>query len=211
MGAPRKNPPPNALADIDRLAQSGYSTTGLARFFKVSRSVIVRWFKEDEHFEETFEQGIDVYRQSLEEKIIAYTAAGKQCAGLIFLMKARFKYFDVPNNAATKVDVNVAVATPVMIVRDFGTDEEWAERALAQQQSLTSPEAKRSLPISTPKTIAPSWIEGHILTTENETEEIPQYVRDSVAMWIEAFIEESDEVVSTPAKPVEAPVWRGNA
>ena len=79
-----------------------------------------------------------MYRQTIEEKIIAYTAAGKQCAGLIFLMKARFKYFDVPNNAAAKVDVNVNNVHPVMVVHDFGTDEEWQQKALAQQRSLAA-------------------------------------------------------------------------
>ncbi|HEX4286118.1 MAG TPA: hypothetical protein VHZ28_13570 [Terracidiphilus sp.] len=189
MGAPRKNPPPNALADIDRLAQIGYSTTGLARFFKVSRRVILRWFEENDIFEETFEQGIDVYRQSIEEKIIAYTAAGKPCAGLIFLMKSRFKYYDIPNNA-TKVDVNVAVAQPVLIIKDHGSNDEWAAKALAQQQALTAPEARISLPINKPDTALP-WIEGNISSDDDEVDE-----------------EASDTV---PTKMLDVPSWRGNA
>lgn len=136
MPAKRIHPPSNALAEIERLAQQGYSQTGLARFFGVSRQTVKRWLEENERLEEAYEQGIDSYRQSIEEKIIVYTAAGKQCAGLIFLMKSRFKYFDIPSNAAAKVDVNVNHVQPVMIVKDHGTDEDWAKKLAAQQRVL---------------------------------------------------------------------------
>jgi hypothetical protein len=44
-----------------------------------------------------------------------------------------YREFDSPHS---KVDVAVAIAQPVMVVRDHGTDEEWQAKAIAQQQAL---------------------------------------------------------------------------
>lgn len=135
MAMPRKNPPINALADIEQLALKGHSTIGLAKHFGVSRSVIARWFEENEKFEEAYEQGRDAYRQALEEQIIAMTLAGKIPTGLIYLLKAKFKMYDQPGSSV-KVDVPITTVQSVMVVKDHGTDEEWAAQAARQQRKL---------------------------------------------------------------------------
>jgi transposase len=136
MAAPRKHPPAGALEEIERMALKGHSTTGIAKFFNVSRACVKRWFEENERFEEAYEQGRDAYRQALEEQLVAATLAGRNVAGLIYLLKSKFKMYDVPNTAANKVDVNVNTVHPVMVVKDMGSDEEWSARAAKQQAEL---------------------------------------------------------------------------
>jgi hypothetical protein len=137
MAAPRKYPPSNALADIERLACKGHSTIGLAKYFGVSRPLIMRWFEDYPHFEETYEQGRDTYRQTLEEQIIQMTLLNKNPAGLIYLLKAKFKMYDQPNKNDT-VSVAVEVKS-VMVVRDHGSDADWQAKAAEQQRKLTAP------------------------------------------------------------------------
>ena len=139
MAAHRKHPPKDALETIERLAAKGYSTVGLAKHFNVSRSVVARWFEENETFEEAYEQGRDSYRQSLEEQIVAMGLAGKNCGGLIYLLKAKFKMFDMPQQE-TKVDVALNQPVSVMVVKDHGTDAEWEAKVAAQQRALAAPE-----------------------------------------------------------------------
>lgn len=160
--APRKWPPPNAIEDIERLACKGHSTIGLAKFFGVSRPTITRWFAENEKFEESYEQGRDMYRQALEEQIIQITLAGKNPAGLIYLLKSKFRMFDVPNNKPDTINVGVEVK-PVMYVIDHGTDADWQAKALEQQRKLTAPTIEAKLvtassdEVMLPILSAPAW------------------------------------------------------
>lgn len=135
MGAPRKNPPSNALAEIERLAGKGHSTIGLAKFFNVARSVIKRWFEEDERLEEAYERGRDSYRQALEEQIVSMTLAGRIPTGLIYLLKAKFKMYDQPSSNQ-RIDVAVNAPQSVLVVKDHGSDEEWEAKAAEQQRKL---------------------------------------------------------------------------
>lgn len=153
MPAPRKHAPKNAAVAVHDLAAKGVSTTGIAKHFKVSRALVARWFEEDEHLEEIYEQGRDSYRQELEERIIAMTVAGKNPAGFIYLLKSKFKMFDVPY--VPKVDVNVDARTQsVMYVTSHGTDEEWAARCAAQQRGvILSADSPR--PVTVPELQAP--------------------------------------------------------
>lgn len=181
MGAPRKNPPKDAAADIERLAGKGHSTVGVGKFFNVARTTVMRWFEDEPGLEEAYERGRDSYRQELEEKIIALTIAGKQCAGLIYLMKAKFKFYDVPSSN-TQVDVAVAVATPVLVVRSHGSDEEWAAKAAEQQRRLMQDTAPRML----------------------EAPESPLQGFETAA----AMNGMPAPVVTAPAAFCEAPVWK---
>lgn len=92
-------------------------------------------------------------------ELLQMARSGKgNAAGIIYTLKAKFKQFEVPNNAAAKVDVAVAVA-PVMVVRDHGSDEEWAAKCVAQQRALTT-EAGTHVIEAKPAPIqieAPSW------------------------------------------------------
>ena len=114
MPMPRKYPPSGALETIEALALKGNSMTGLAKHFNVHRDVVGRWFEENSSFEEAYEKGRDSYRQALEEQIIAMTLAGKNPAGLIYLLKAKFKMYDQPNKNDT-INVGVQVETQPVI------------------------------------------------------------------------------------------------
>src|SRR5690348_11994725 len=104
MAAPRKHPPKDAADVIERLAEKGHSTIGVAKHFGVAQSTVRRWF-ENEALNDAYERGRDTYRQRLEEQIVAMGLAGKNPAGLIYLMKSKFRLFDVPS-ANSKVDVS---------------------------------------------------------------------------------------------------------
>jgi hypothetical protein len=202
MAAPRKHPPSNALADIERLALKGNSITGLAKFFGVSRATVARWFEENENFVEAYEQGRDAYRQTLEEQIVSMTLAGKIPAGLIYLLKAKFKMYDQPGSGKL-VDVNVAVApTNVLVMRDHGSDEEWQAKALAQQKALTLDAATivpaSMLPIDEPVSL-PAPV-------------VPAYYGPPVMSWESHLSLAQMPSPNAPKAPTwEAPAWKQNA
>jgi hypothetical protein len=149
MAAHRKFPPDDAALSIELLASKGHSTIGLAKFFSVSRSVIARWFQDDENLEECYEQGRDSYRQTLEEQIIQMTMANKNPAGLIYLLKAKFKMYDQPSSKPL-VDLSVNPVQNVLVIKDLGTNEEWAAKAAAQQRALIA-DCSSPVQLNTPK------------------------------------------------------------
>jgi hypothetical protein len=130
------------------------------------------------------------------------TLAGKIPAGLIYQLKAKFKMYDQPGSGKL-VDVNVAVAPqPVLIVKDYGTDEQWQAKALAQQKALTldaativpAPMLPIDEPVSLPAPVAPACYGPPVMPWESQpvfgTEAIP----------------------NAPKAPTwEAPVWKQNA
>jgi hypothetical protein len=128
MGAPRKNPPKNAAEEIERLAAQGYSMIGLCKHFGVARPTLKRWLEEDEELQDAYEGGRDAQRQQLETLLMQSAVAGKNAnANAMFILKCKFGWreMDSPN---TKVDVAVAVSNSVLVVKDHGTDEQWAAR-----------------------------------------------------------------------------------
>lgn len=136
MGAPRKNPPANAVAEIRALASQGSTYVGIAKRFGVAKETLTRWLEDDPKLAESFEQGKDEEREKLHNALSKKALAGDIIAAM-FLLKSRHKYDD---KAGQRVDVNVDVAVaPVMVVKDHGTDEEWAARVSAQQRALTQP------------------------------------------------------------------------
>jgi DNA invertase Pin-like site-specific DNA recombinase len=50
MGAPRKNPPKDAVESIERLAAQGHSIIGIAKQLGVSRETFKRWCKKTKRF-----------------------------------------------------------------------------------------------------------------------------------------------------------------
>jgi transposase len=186
MAAPRKNPPKDALADIERLAGKGYSTVGLAKHFNVARSVVMRWFEENQSFEEAYEQGRDSYRQALEEQIVSMTLAGKNPAGFIYLLKAKYKMYDQASSS-TKVDVAVNAPQAVMLVTDHGTDAQWAAKVAEQQRKLTQGDAQASFP----RLPAPQEASETSAEPVGFPESVPAYIR--------------------PSAPIYAPSWKGRS
>ncbi|HEX4029239.1 MAG TPA: hypothetical protein VHX20_02700 [Terracidiphilus sp.] len=136
MGALRKHPPINAVADIERLASEGFAIVGIAKHLGVGKDTFKRWRDEISAIDEAFEHGREMERQTLHALIKRDAVAGKPAnANAMFLLKCRHNYREM-DSPHTKVDVNVAAIQPVMIVRDHGTDEEWAAKCAAQQQKL---------------------------------------------------------------------------
>jgi hypothetical protein len=207
MAAPRKHPPSNALLETERLAAQGHSVIGIARALGVSKGTFKRWCEENDALLEAFEVGRDSHRQYLVSLIVEAAKANKGAnANAMFLLKTMhgFREFDSAN---TKVDVNVAVAQPVMIVKDFGTDSEWQAKALAQQKALTldaahiAPALPIHEPVSLPAPVAPAYYGPPVFPWQSQP--------------VLAPICEPESNQSTPATPPapmsEAPAWRGNA
>ena len=146
MAAPRKYPPKDAAATIERLAAQGYAQVGIAKEFGVAASTLRRWMEEDEALQEAFDVGRETERRELHALIKRDAVAGKSAnANAMFLLKCRHGYreFDSPN---TKVDVAVNVPQAVMIVKDHGSDEEWAAKVAEQQRRLVTDAAAPMLP-----------------------------------------------------------------
>ena len=136
MAAHRKLPPDEAAPEIERLAAEGFSFLGIAAHFKVSRECFKRWLDEDEGLNEAFEIGRETERQALHALVVASAKANKPAnVNAFFLLKARHGYVETDNR--TKVNVDVAVNS-VLVVKDHGSDEEWAAKCAAQQRALTA-------------------------------------------------------------------------
>jgi hypothetical protein len=135
MAAHRKYAPKDAVEVTERLAAQGHSIVGIAKQLGVTRETFKRWCDEDAALQEAFEIGRETERQALHALIVQSAVLNKPAnVNAFFILKARHGYRenDAPN---TKVDVAVAVS-PVMVVRDHGTDEEWAAKAQEQQRKL---------------------------------------------------------------------------
>ena len=107
---------------------------GIAKYFGVAKETLTRWIEDDLDLAEAFERGKDEEREKLHNALSKKALAGDIVAAM-FLLKSRHKYDD---KAAQRTDVNLAVnvATPVLVVKDHGTDEEWAAKVQAQQRQL---------------------------------------------------------------------------
>ena len=140
MAALKKYPPKDAAAKIEQLAAQGYAQVGIAKEFGVAASTLKRWMEEDESLREAFDVGREAERRELHGLIKRDAVAGKQAnANAMFLLKCRHGYRE-QDTPGTKVDVAVNVPQPVLLVRDYGTDEEWAAKAAEQQRKLVSGE-----------------------------------------------------------------------
>jgi hypothetical protein len=190
MGAPRKHPPKDAGETIQRLAAQGFSNIGIAKHFGVSKETVRRWLEEDESLQEAFEMGREVERQALHAAVFRSAMEGKPAnVNAFFILKARFGYVEA-DHRSTNVSVDVKVQS-VMVVKDHGTDEEWAAKAAEQQRNLTLNAASPS-----------KQIEANIAA--------PQAFEDSSVAWIL-----SAPAPPSPAYPVSpssssAPAWKGN-
>lgn len=154
MAAPRKNPPQGAAEVIQSLAAQGFAPIGIAKHFNVSKDTLKRWLEESASLQEAFEMGRETERQALHALIVQSAAANKPAnVNAFFILKSRHGYRenDSPN---TNITVAVPVA-PVMIVKDFGTDEEWAAKAAKQQRKLVQ-SAQQPAALLPPSWEAPS-------------------------------------------------------
>jgi hypothetical protein len=133
MGAPRKHPPKNAAATIEKLAAEGHSQVGIAKHLGVGRIAFLRWLDEDETLKEAFEVGRETERFYLHSLIVKAAVVNKGAnANAMFLLKARHGYRE---NDQQNVQVEVKVQN-VMRVTDHGSDEEWAAKSAEQQRRL---------------------------------------------------------------------------
>jgi hypothetical protein len=155
MGAPRKHPPNGAAEVIQRMAAEGHAIIGIAKHLGVSRETFKRWCEESESLQEAFEIGRETERQALHALIVQSAVANKPAnVNAFFILKARHGYRD-NDSPNSKVDVSVAVATNVLVVKDHGTDEQWAAKAAEQQRRLSAPETAGGPLLEAPRVDAP--------------------------------------------------------
>ena len=198
MAAHRKLPPDGAAEDIQRLAAEGFSQLGIAAHFKVSRECFKRWIEEDEALNEAYELGKETERQALHAMVVASARANKPAnVNAFFLLKARHGYVESDNR--TKVSVDVALNN-VLVVRDHGSDEEWAAKAAAQQRALTEQlPAPRQLDASNASpvdAVAPSY-GSPVFDWQTQPSLAPIYAPEPIPV--------------APVAPVAAPAWRKRA
>jgi hypothetical protein len=151
MGAPRKHPPQGAAETIQRLASTGFAIIGIAKEFKVAKETLKRWLEDSETLQEAFDTGREIERQALHASVYRSAMEGKPAnVNAFFLLKARHGYVEA-DQRSTNVNVGVTVAPSVMIVKDHGTDDQWAAKAAEQQRRLVlDSEASHSLPSPAP-------------------------------------------------------------
>ena len=192
MGAPRKNPPKDAAATIERMSAAAHGMVGIAKHFGVSRDTLKRWCEEDEALQEAYELGREIERQALHALIVADAAARKGSNGnAMFILKCKFGYRE---NDSSNTNVNVGVAiepTNVMVVKDYGSDENWAARAEAQQRALMADIAKMH---PGPDETVPKQIEASLTPSEPIAYPVPQW-------------EASETVTVPPAQSYAPPSW----
>jgi hypothetical protein len=135
MGAPRKHPPKDAAATIEQLAAQGHAIIGIAKKLGVSKETFKRWCEDDDTLQEAFEIGRETERQALHALIVQSAVMMKPAnVNAFFILKARHGYRE---NDSQQVNVGVSVVPSVMLVRDHGSDAEWAAKAAEQQRALT--------------------------------------------------------------------------
>lgn len=200
MSRARVNPPANAAEEIERLATMGHSSFGLAKFFGCSQSTILKWWERFPELKEAYDIGRDTCCFQLTEQIRVMGLCGKNPAGLIYLCKSKFKMFDVPLNA-TKVDVRVDNRQPVLLVKDHGSDEEWAAKAAEQQRRLLALE-----PAALPQKALPAPVVTVEPESPRKSAKAPKPVHEAPS-WVPP-----DAKPSAPGKRSPAKVkWKRNA
>jgi hypothetical protein len=161
MSAPRKHPPSNASETIQSLAASGHSQLGIAAHFKVTVRTFRRWLEESEALQDAFDLGRETERQALHALIVRSAIENKGAnVNAFFILKTRHGYIEA-DKASNSVNVAVAVA-PVLLVKDHGSDEEWAAKVAEQQRALTQgslsavPLTRPSVPAALPESVSAS-------------------------------------------------------
>lgn len=227
MAAPRKNPPKDTVEVTEQMASQGYSIVGIAKKLGVSVPTFKRWCEDYEEIQQAFDFGRETQRQALIALITQSAVAGKGAnANAMFLLKTMhgFREFDSPN---TKVDVAVNTIQPVLVVKDHGTDEEWAAKCAAQQRALTQPETQpRQIEAPKPVQIAPCEVPAAPAYVSPAHEQAsapaspaapyygpPRFPWEPQAVPVTANAPEpiSGDSAMPPAPRFEAPVWRGRA
>ena len=193
MAMPSKNPPTNIREIIEQyVAGEGGSTVLLGRIIGVSDSTVRKWFKEDESLQSAYEGAREHYFHGLFKELREMCKTGKgNVAGIIYTLKAKGKFYDMPGNGKV-VDVNVNNIQPVMIVKDKGTDEQWAAGAARQQRELLA------ACTTTPQLEAPQ----------------PAQIDAVALLEPPAYVPPTHGPASAPAAPAWVypgpPVWHGN-
>ena len=207
MAAHRKNPPDGASEDIQRLASQGFGQLGIAAHFSVSRETFKRWIEEDEALNEAYDLGKETERQALHALVVQSAVMNKPAnVNAFFLLKARHGYVETDNR--TKVSVDVAVNN-VLVVRDHGTDEQWAAKCAAQQRALitdcTTPHQIEASTASQVDAVA-SFEPPAYLTHASEQQAAP------VASYAPPGYNGQPEAIrSAPVAPSWRPEWRPRA
>jgi hypothetical protein len=201
MAAHRKLPPDGVVDDIQRLAAEGFSLLGIAAHFKVSRECFKRWLEEDEALNEAYELGRETERQALHAMVVASARANKPAnVNAFFLLKARHGYIEADSKSG-KVTVDIAVNN-VLVVKDHGSDKEWAAKAAEQQRALTA------------DTNSPLQLKASTTPQVDVVDAAPYYgppVFDWQPRPAPAPICAPELNASAPVLPLAAPVWRGRS
>jgi len=102
--------------------------------------------EKDERLSYAYIVGREIERQALHEIVFEAAKANRTAnSNAKFLLVSKYSYSgdsDAPNNAKPIE----APQTNVLVIKDLGTDEQWAAKAAAQQRALTAPESNQIAP-----------------------------------------------------------------
>lgn len=189
MGAQRKNPPYDAAKTIKHLASKGHELLGIAEAFNVHVELLNQWLEDEPKLSYAYEVGREIERQELHSIVFQAAKANLPANNNArFLLRSKHGYKDEEKASNT---INVGIATNVMMVRDHGSDEEWAAKAEAQQRELTLNAA--SPPKQIEATVAPPAVSAPSRGTY-EPSTVP-----------------ASQLAPTSPHYSDAPVWRNNA
>lgn len=194
MPPPRKNPPNNAAETIRTLATRGFSQVGIASQMGVSKSLLGSWFERFPLLEDAFELGKDTQRQRLHEMLYDKALAKGDTLAALSILNSLHGWRD-PKKGSVDVNVDVKVQN-VMVVKDHGSDDEWAAKVSAQQQALVldaAADASRELRLTAPK---------------SEPEATPEAAALALPTWYPTKAPTAKR--SVPAEPTTAPTWKPN-
>ena len=117
-GAPRKEPPKDALAIIKTAAATGASKRGVAMALGAHVETLNKWLDESPELKEAFEQGRETERATLHNVVYETAMArnGKESLlAAFFLLNSRHGYKDERPTEANRVSVtfNIPAALPM--------------------------------------------------------------------------------------------------
>jgi hypothetical protein len=207
MPAPRIRPPAFCADKIKRLASHGYEMLGIANEFNVHISMLESWIKADEKLAYAYKVGKEIERQQLHAIVMLAAEANLSINGNArFLLRSKHGYTE-EDFSKTGANVNLTVQ-PVMVVRDHGSDEEWAKKAAAQQLALTQPDSEQ---IESSHERAPEAAQRPSVSL---VEEMPIYTSQaapvtSAPCWYGPPV--YDGQTNMPPAPISAPCWHKRA
>jgi len=191
MGRPRENPPTNAAATIKQLAKEGAEPIVIAEHFGVHVEMLMEWIEADEKLAYAYKVGQALLKKELIDRLRVASQKNQSLDGNAkFLLRSVFGMSEDGESTGSRKAGEEPAPVNVLVVKDFGTDEQWAAKAAEQQRRLT---VNASTPL-------PSQASQLALEATVSAEVVPSPV-----------VPLPPSYKPNPPRPVVAPSWKRKA